>query len=87
MIFCRISLILMSTNSNGVLLSEACVILNVYACIQCVSYVLRAGIRYDATSFVSTSIPHSIPIVFLTINCQLDFLADQGIYDEQEIWY
>ena len=83
--------------SSGVPMTEACLTLNVYApenatnlpvyvWIHGGSFILGAGIHYDASSFVSTSIQHEVPIIFVTINYRiglLGFLADRELYDEK----
>jgi carboxylesterase type B len=83
--------------SFGVPLTEACLTLNVYApenannlpvyvWIHGGSFTGGAGIQYDATSFVNTSINYSVPIVVVTINYRLGllgFLADTALYDEK----
>ena len=77
--------------------TEACLTLNVYAqenatdlpvyvWIHGGSFTAGAGIIYNATSFVSTSINYSVPVVVVTINYRLGllgFLADQTLYDEK----
>jgi carboxylesterase type B len=81
----------------GVLLTEACLTLNVYAPENAInlpvyvwihggSFIAGAGIAFNATPFVSTSINYSVPIVIVTINYRLGFLgflADQEFYDEK----
>lgn len=83
--------------SFGVPLTEACLTLNVYApenasnvpvyvWIHGGSFIGGAGIQYDATSFVSTSINYSVPVVFVTINYRLGllgFIADTALYEEK----
>jgi len=81
----------------GILLTEACLTLNVYAPENAInlpvyvwihggSFIAGAGIAFNATPFVSTSMNYSVPIVIVTINYRLGFLgflADQQFYDEK----
>jgi carboxylesterase type B len=83
--------------SFGILLTEACLTLNVYAPENAInlpvyvwihggSFIAGAGIAYNPTPFVSTSINYSVPIVVVTINYRLGllgFLADQAFYHEK----
>jgi carboxylesterase type B len=84
-------------SSYGVPTTEACLTLNVYTpenatnlpvyvWIHGGSFTSGAGILYNATPFVSTSIIHSAPVVVVTINYRLGllgFLADQALYNER----
>lgn len=84
-------------SSYGLLMTESCLTLNVhapenannlpvYVWIHGGSFTSGAGAEYNASSFVSTSASHSLPIVVVTINYRLGllgFLADQGLYDER----
>jgi carboxylesterase type B len=84
-------------NSYEVPMTEACLTLNVYApenatnlpvyvWIHGGSFTSGAGILYNATPFVSTSIIHSVPVVVVTINYRLGllgFLADEALYEER----
>jgi carboxylesterase type B len=81
----------------GFLRTEACLTLNVYSpenasnlpvfvWIHGGGFVSGAGILYNATPFVSTSIINSVPVVIVTINYRLGlfgFLADEALYDEK----
>ncbi|CAF0841585.1 unnamed protein product [Adineta ricciae] len=85
------------TNAYGIPITEACLTLNVYApdnatnlpvyvWIHGGSFISGAGAEYDAVAFISTTMQHSIPVVFVTINYRLGllgFLADKGLYDER----
>ena len=84
-------------SSSGFLMTESCLTLNVhapenannlpvYVWIHGGSFTSGAGAEYNASSFVSTSAMHSLPIVAVTINYRLGllgFLADEGFYDER----
>jgi carboxylesterase type B len=77
--------------------TEACLTLNVhapenatnlpvYVWIHGGGFTGGAGIHYNTTPLVGTSISHSVPIVAVTINYRLGllgFLADQALYDEK----
>ena len=84
-------------NIFGLLVTESCLTLNVYApdnatnlpvyvWIHGGSFTSGAGIMYNATSFVSISMINSIPVVVVTINYRLGllgFLADEALYNER----
>jgi carboxylesterase type B len=79
------------------LYTEACLTLNIYApenannlpvyvWIHGGAFSVGAGISYNATPFVSTSIINSVPIVIVTINYRLGlfgFLGDEAFYAER----
>jgi carboxylesterase type B len=81
----------------GILLTESCLTLNVYApkdatnlpvyvWIHGGSFTSGAGVEYDAAPFISTSSMSSVPLVVVTINYRLGllgFLADEALYDER----
>ena len=83
-------------DNYGFLRTEACLTLNVYSpenatnlpvfvWIHGGGFYSGAGILYNATPFVSTSVSNSVPVVVVTINYRiglLGFLADEGLYDE-----
>ncbi|CAF1205653.1 unnamed protein product [Didymodactylos carnosus] len=84
-------------NSLGVLLTESCLTLNVYApenatnlpvyvWIHGGSFTSGNGVLYDSAPFVSTSTSNSVPVVVVTINYRLGllgFLADEALYNEK----
>ncbi|UJR37369.1 hypothetical protein I4U23_030077 [Adineta vaga] len=84
-------------NTYGIPATESCLTLNVYAPDDAInlpvyvwihggSFTSGAGVEYEATSFVSTSMNNSIPVVFVTINYRLGllgFLADKALFDER----
>ena len=81
----------------SIILTEACLTLNVYSpenasnlpvyvWIHGGGFYSGAGILYNATPFVSTSVVNSVPVVFVAINYRLGlfgFLADDALYDER----
>ena len=85
------------TSNLGVLITESCLTLNVYAptsaknlpvfvWIHGGAFTSGAGAYYDATPFVSTSAINSVPVVVVTINYRLGllgFLADDDLYAER----
>ena len=84
-------------NSFEVPQTESCLTLNVYSpenashlpvyvWIHGGSFTSGAGVQYNATPFVSTSVIHSVPVVVVTINYRLGllgFLADEALYNER----
>ena len=85
------------SNSNGILVTESCLTLNihapenasnlpVYVWIHGGGLLLGSGALYNANSFIATSAIYSIPIVVVTINYRLGllgFLADDALYKER----
>ena len=81
----------------GILRTEACLTLNVYApenatnlpvfvWIHGGGFYAGSGAEYNATPFVSTSVINSVPVVVVTINYRqglLGFLADEALYNER----
>ncbi|CAF1480081.1 unnamed protein product [Adineta ricciae] len=81
----------------GVSTTESCLTLNVYAPAQANNspvyvwihggaFTIGAGVYYDASFLVSTSINYSVPVVVVTINYRLGllgFMADKDLYNER----